>query len=158
MSKKENLISSIIFILLGIMLMIMKGGVISFMLTVLGVTALVLGVIDIVDHRTNPGIVKLVIGLCVIIFGWMFVNLAFYILAAVLLLQGISQIVNINKYSPVNLTTKERIIICFKPAITVIAGACLLFNQGGTIAWIFWVVGILLVVEGVLGLINSGMK
>lgn len=154
MGKKENMISSVIFILLGVMLMIMKGGIISLMLTFLGITALVLGVLDMIDHRTNSGVVKIVIGLCIIIFGWMFVNLAFYILAAVLLLQGISQIVNISKFSPVNLTMKERIIIYFKPAVNVLAGACLLFNQGGTIGWIFWVVGILMVVEGILGLFD----
>ena len=154
MSKKGDVVSSVIFIALGVMLMILKGEVISVMLTILGITALVLGVMDLVDSRTTSGITKIVIGLCVIIFGWMFVNLAFYILAAVLLLQGISQIVSIYKYSPVNLTTKERVILCFKPAVTVIAGACLLFNQGGAIAWIFWVVGILLVVEGILGLLD----
>ena len=125
MNKNEGIVSSIIYIALGLMLIIMKGSVISLAITILGVAVLLSAIMDLVNKLTNMGIVK---------------------------------ISNIHKFSPVNLTTKDKVMLYMKPVVTVIAGACLFFNQGGTISWIFFVTGALLVIEGVMELVDSLMN
>ena len=152
MDRKENLITGIVSIILGFLFIIMKGGVISVAITVFGIAALISAVIDFKNGITNIGIIEAVVGICVLIFGWMFVNLALYILAAMMIVMGLLQIVNIKL--PVNLSVEQRILAYARPLAMVIAGACLLFNQGGTIAWVFIVAGILLIADGVLELIN----
>ena len=37
-----------------------------------------------------------------------------------------------------------------KPVIGMAASVCLIFNQGGTVAWVFVVTGIIFVIEGIL--------
>ena len=155
MNKNEGIVSSIIYIALGLMLIIMKGSVISLAITILGVAVLISAIMDLVNKLTNIGIVKAVIGVCILAFGWMFIDLALYSLAASIIVMGLLKISNIHKFSPVNLTAKDKIMLYMKPVVTVIAGACLFFNQGGTISWIFFVTGALLVIEGVMELVDS---
>lgn len=155
MNKKESMITSLISIALGILLIIMKGEVISLALTILGVAVLVSAIVDFANKWTNTGIVKAVIGVCILVFGWVFINLALYVLAAAIIIMGLLQISNNYKYAPVEITLKGKIFLYAKPALTVLAGGCLLFNQGGTMNWIFIVTGILLIVEGVLELAGA---
>ena len=153
MNKKEGIASAIISVAVGLMLIIMKDDVISIALTVLGVAAIVSAILDFIHGMPNLGLIKAVIGVCILVFGWMFVNLALYILAASIILVGLLQIFNIHKFCPVNMSFTRKILTYIKPVITVMAGACLLFNQGGTIAWIFAFTGVLLIIEGVLEII-----
>lgn len=155
MDKKINIVSSIISIVLGFVLIIMKGEVINLAITLLGAAVIVWAIADFVNGFVNLGIVKGVIGVCILVFGWIFVNLALYILAASIIIKGLLQIANINRFPLVDFTVKDKILIYLKPAVTVLAGACLLLNQGGTIAWIFILAGILLLVEGALELIET---
>ena len=154
MEKKENVILGLIYIVVGVLMIIMKGGVINAAITVVGVAVIISAIFDFSNRMTNTGIVKAVIGVCVLVFGWLLVNIAFYILAACIIIMGLFQIVNINRYGPVNLTGGQKFLTYIRPVLTVIAGACLLFNQAGTINWIFVVTGVLLIVEGFLELIN----
>ena len=76
-------------------------------------------------------------------------------LAAGIILMGLLQISSIKKTMPVNLTVGERFQEYFKPGLMVVAGACLLFNQSGTIAWAFIATGVLLVINGIMTLVGA---
>lgn len=155
MTKKENLFSAVVSIVLGCMLIVMKGDIIRIALTVLGIAVLLSAVNSLICGMTNNGIIKAVIGICILVFGWMFINLALYILAAGIIVSGLLQISDIHKFAPVNLTGVQKCLAYAGPVFMVAAGACLLFNQGGTIAWIFIITGLLLVAEGVMQLIGT---
>lgn len=155
MDKRTNIISAAITIIIGLLLMILQGRVISIVLTVCAVAVLVSAVMDFIGKKMESGAIKAVIGVCILIFGWAFVELAFYILAAAIIIMGITQIINIRKYGPHGVTVKDNVFIYGKSVLTVIAGACLLFNQGGAINGVFIATGILLIVEGVMELIAA---
>lgn len=155
MNQKENIISALGSILLGILLIVMKGKVITAAITILAIFVILGAVADFMAGLANIGIMKAVAGVCILVFGWLFAALAFYILAAGIIVMGLLQITSIKKTMPVNLTAGERFQEYFKPGLMVVAGACLLFNQSGTIAWAFIVTGILLIVNGVMSLFGS---
>lgn len=155
MNQKENMVTAFMSILLGVLLITMRDRVIGAAITVLGVAVLISAVADFVAKLMNTAIVKAVVGVCILVFGWMFVDLALYILAAGIILMGLLQISGIHRYSPVNLTAGEKLMVYMRPVVMVLAGACLLFNKNGTLAWVFVVTGILLVVQGVMSLVNS---
>jgi len=134
----------------GLLLCLLKGEVISIVLSIIGILVLVSAFFDWKNQRTNTGIVKLVVGICILLFGWLFVNLALFLLAAVIIIIGLKKIMQIKEQSPVNLSTQDKVVVYAKPVLTVLAGAILLLNQGGVIDWIFMVVGILLIIEGAL--------
>lgn len=155
MNQKENVASALGSILLGILLIVMKGKIITAAITLLAVFVIVGAIMDFVAGLVNYGIVKSVAGICILVFGWVFASLAFYILAAGIIIMGLLQISSIKKTMPVNLTAGERFQEYFRPGLMVAAGVCLLFNQSGTIAWVFIVTGVLLVVNGVMALFGA---
>ena len=155
MNQKENMATAFVSILLGVLLITLRDRVIGAAITVLGVAVLVSAVADFLAKLTNTAIIKAVVGVSILVFGWMFVDLALYILAAGIILMGLLQISGIHRFSPVNLTTQEKLVAYMRPVVMVLAGACLLFNKNGTLAWVFVVTGILLVVQGVVSFINT---
>ena len=155
MQRNGNLISGLISIALGLMLIIMKGEVISVALTVLGTTAIVMAVADFTKGFTASGIVKAVVGVCILVFGWLFINVALYLLAGAIIIMGLMQILEIHRSGIVFLTNGEKILAYLKPVLTVLAGILLLFNQGGVIDGVFIATGVLLIFEGILGLADQ---
>ena len=151
MNQKGNVASALGSILLGILLIVMKGKIITAAITLLAVFVIVGAIMDFVAGLVNYGIVKSVAGICILVFA----SLAFYILAAGIILMGLLQISSIKKTMPVNLTVGERFQEYFKPGLMVVAGACLLFNQSGTIAWAFIATGVLLVINGIMTLVGA---
>lgn len=155
MNQKGNVASALGSILLGALLIIMKGKIISVAITVLAVFVIIGAIVDFTAGLVNFGIVKMVSGVCILVFGWIFASLAFYILAAGIILMGLLQISSIKKTMPVNLTAGERFQEYFKPGLMVVAGACFLFNQKGTITWVFIATGVLLIVNGIMTLVGA---
>jgi hypothetical protein len=107
MNQKENVASALGSILLGILLIVMKGKIITAAITLLAVFVIVGAIMDFVAGLVNYGIVKSVAGICILVFGWVFASLAFYILAAGIIIMGLLQISSIKKTMPVNLTCKK---------------------------------------------------
>lgn len=154
MKKSDKLVSSIITILLGILFIILKGNVISIAMTILGVVLIILGIIDITNNINNLGIIKLILGICVIVFGWILVSAVLYIIAALLLIYGVLEVLNLMSIKVKGGNTLDTVLIYLVPTFKIFAAICLLFNQGGTISWVFVVVGVFLIIEGILLLLN----
>lgn len=155
MRRKEDIISALFSMLIGVMLIVMKGQVVSIAITVFAVIVLISAVIDLIHKLVNSAVVKAVIGVCLLIFGWVFVSVALYLLAAAIIIMGLLRIVNMHKILPEDMTHQEKLFAYIRPAITVLAGICLLFNQGGAMDWVFILTGILLVAEGVLDVADA---
>lgn len=150
MAKKKlnipnNLMMSVVMIALGILFTIMKGGVIGVAIWVLGIALIVAAVLDLLTKDLTSCVVKAVIGVLVLVFGGLFADVAIYILAAVLLIYGILEVVNAFK-------SKQKGLLKFvEPILTVVVAILLFVNR---FDWLFIVIGIVFIVEGVIGLIN----
>lgn len=153
-TRNNKLIAALVSIVLGLMFIIFKGEVINIAMTIIGAVAIIMAIIDFVHKETVPGVLKAIIGVCVIVFGWVFVDIALYVIAGILILLGITQIVSAVKNAD-NVGSFQKVAGFIIPVASLASGICLFFNQGGTISWIFTAAGILLMVQGVLGLINS---
>lgn len=158
MKRKEEIISAVFSMLIGVMLVVMKGQVVSIAITVFAAIVLISAVIDLINKLVNSAIIKAVIGVCLLIFGWVFVSVALYFLAAGIIIMGLLRIVNMHKVLPEDMTHEQKLFAYIRPAITVLAGVCLLFNQGGAVDWVFILTGVLLVAEGVLDVADALKK
>ena len=76
MNQKENVASALGSILLGILLIVMKGKIITAAIALLAVFVIVGAIMDFVAGLVNYGIVKSVAGICILVFGWVFASLA----------------------------------------------------------------------------------
>lgn len=153
--KKDVLIEGALTILLGILFLILKADVISVAMTVLGVVLIVMAVLDLIDRNVLPAIIKAVFAVLVLVFGWVLVNAALYIVAALLLIWGIYEL-----YAKIKVHLKGKnflatLLLYVSPILSILIGLLLLFNQGGTVTWVFIVTGIILILDGVLLLCDA---
>ena len=144
--KKVKIIlasSGLFSVVLGLMLVFLRGSVLSLVITLIGIGFIVSGLsCGLKPMRTIP-LVKIIIGICAIAFGNTFIGLSMYILGITLTVLGISQLINVkNVFSRPNLAAFTR------PALTLIAGVSIIFNPWGSMDTLFLVCGILLAVGG----------
>ena len=152
MKITSKLITAILTIVIGVLFVALKGGVIGIAMTVLGVGLIVWAVLDLIDKNNTSGIIKLIAGIVVIVFGWTLASIVLYVMAALLLVYAVYQLYQL-------ITGKVKDFVKFiEPGVMALIAILLLFNQGGTIAWVFIVAGIFLIVEGALALINCIKK
>lgn len=154
MKKTEKLIASLLTVVFGILLIVLKGSIISILMTVLGVGLIVLGIMDLQSKLMPSAVIKLVFGFVVVICGWVIVSAVLYILAALLLVTGILLLYEKIKNRFLCTTLWQTVCEYAVPVVLLIIGALLLFNQGGTVDWVFIVSGIFTVIQGGLLLVN----
>ncbi len=148
MKLTNNLIRAVISIVLGILFIVKQGGVIGIAMTLVGICAIVMAVFDLIAKKTVSAIIKAVVGIAVIVFGWVLVDLALFVIAAVLIINGITELISAIKTSP-------KVLTYVTPAVTLLAGICLLFNGGGAVNFVFIIAGALLIADGVLSIVGS---
>jgi len=149
MRNSNKIITAAIAIIVGIMFIVMKGEVVSLALTLLGIGTIVMGIMDVVKQDTKSGIVKLICGAVVITCGWLFVNVALTIIAVLLIVYCIANLASNLKIDGYTMSGVQKFRTFFKPLTGLVAGICLLFNQGGTVAWAFVITGIIFIANGV---------
>ena len=155
MKKSEKIIAALATIAIGILVIILRGGLIKIVTSVLGVGLIVYGILDLIHHKVPPAIVKLVAGVIVLVCGLAVVEIVLYLIAAFLLIVGILSFYDKYKEKRGCKNWKEALYVYTMPALCLIMGILLLFNQGATVDWIFVVCGILSVIEGGMWLINA---
>ena len=89
MNKSEKIITAIFTIAIGVLLIIMKGEMISVFMTILGVSLIIFGIIDLLRKNIPFAVVKIVVGSVVILFGWTIVSAVVYIIANIVLIIGV---------------------------------------------------------------------
>ena len=155
MKKSEKLISACATILLGILLLVLRGNFISILMSIVGVGLIALGVMDIIAKVIPTAIIKLVCGLFVIICGWAVVSAVLYVLAAILLVLGILSVYYNIKRRVRGCTPFHTCTYYFIPAVYIAIGVLLLFHKAGALDMILIICGILTIIDGGVLLFNA---
>ena len=151
---QNKFVSAVLMVVLGILFLIWKGEVISVGMTVFGALLIIQAIVDVCNKEFVSCAIKALIGVVIIVFGWLFLEVAIYIMAVFMLIVGIIELAGLLKtFSAANLATK--ILGFIRPAVYVIIGACLLFNQGETMSVVYVIAGVLMIVEGGLSLADG---
>ncbi len=155
MKTSEKIISSIITMGLGVLLLILKGDFISILMTIAGVSLIVLGALDIIRNFIPPAVVKIVVGALIILCGWVIVEVVLYIVAAILLIVGILMLYDKVKKKIYCRDLFHTICEYAVPALFIMIGFMFLFHQGKAVNLIFIISGILTLLEGGVLLFNA---
>ena len=155
MTKKEGYIASAIMIAIGVCLIALRGKIIEILLTAMGVTLIVSGIIDAVQRKDAVlCTIKCIIGAVLIVGGWLFLTVMLYIVGAMLVIFGVLWIIKLAKRYTKGATVFETIRLYFVPALCVLVGVCLFFNGTAIVDLMFIIAGVLLVVDGIIYLVN----
>ena len=150
--KNSELFSSILYIVVGILLAYFRSGTIGWAMTIAGIFFIVSGVLDLVKKNYTGGAVSLIIGLAIIVLGWLAATIVFIVLGILIAVKGIVALIDAFKKS-----NKNALDLVF-PVLTTVVGLLLIFAFGKIIDTILLIVGILLAIDGVIGLIGAMKK
>ena len=152
MTKKSNseLFSSILYIIIGILLVIFRSETLNWAMTIAGIVFLISGILDLVKKNWAGGAVSLIIGLAILILGWAATQIVLLVLGILIAVKGIVALINVLKKGAGN------VLEVIYPIISVVVGLMLAFGNGLDVMII--IVGVLLAVDGVIGLVGSMKK
>ena len=152
MAKKTNseLFSSILYIIIGALLIIFRSQTLNWAMTIAGIFFVVSGVLDMVKKNYSGGAVSLIIGIAILVLGWVATAIVLLVLGIMIAIKGIVALIDVFKKNKPN-----ALDIVF-PILTIVVGVALAFGNGIDIVII--VTGALLAIDGVLGLIAELKK
>lgn len=156
--KKNDLYIGVIIAAIGLLLMILKGEIISIAATIFGVVLIVNGIFSIINKDTTRGVVQIISGAAIILFGWLFLTLVLYLLGLILIGYGVLELINRFKIKVIFDNQVKKIIYYVIPFLYILAGGSLLFNQTKAINFVFIFTGLTLLINGILVIIDSIKK
>jgi hypothetical protein len=153
--KTEKVVVALLTLLLGIALLILRGSLISVLMSVVGIVFIAFGIIQWIKGQIVLAIIKAVIGIVLIICGWTVVSAVLYVLAAAVMITGILLLYEQLKNQGCGATLLQKIAAFAYPIVCILIGFFLLFNNGNEAQWVFIVSGSLTVLEGGLLLLSA---
>lgn len=152
MKKSPELITALVSVLIGVLFVAVKGGVVSIAMTILGAGLIIWSIIDVLDKKIMPFVLKLVIGIVAIVCSWTITNIILYAFAGLMIAFALYQFYLLIK------NNKRNFLDFLEPFFFMVIGLLLIFAQGAVIDTIFLVAGISLMVVGAVSFINAILK
>lgn len=152
MAKKKNseLFSALLYILIGVLLAIFKEGVLNWAIFVVGAIFVVSGILEVVKKNYSGGAVSLIIGIAILILGGFLKDIVFLVLGILIAVKGFVAL-----FAALKQKKKNALDVVF-PVLTIALGILLAF--GNLAGIIILIAGILLVIDGVIGLASALKK
>ncbi len=148
MAKRKQSVetTALLYIAIGILFIIFRGGVLNWMMTAIGALFIVFGILDLTKNRTFNGVVNIAIGIAVIICGWTLLSIVLLIFGIMLALKGLLALLASFK--------RPKVLPILAAILTIAVGVVLIFFQQHLVDWFFIAMGAVLVVNGIMALIK----
>ena len=152
MEKKfhSELFSSILYVVIGLLLVIFQSKTLEWAMTAAGVFFVVSGILDLIKKNWTGGAVSLIIGIAILVLGWLATAIVLLVLGILIAVKGVVALIDVFKNKPQN-----ALEIVF-PILTVVTGLVLAFGNGLNILII--ITGILLAIDGAIGIVGELTK
>ncbi len=150
-SKKyygNNLVYALLYILIGVLFIVFKNSILNWLMTIVGVVFIALGVLDIIHHRYTNGVIEAVIGIAVILGGWLFIEIVLIVLGALLIVQGVVDLAK-------QLQGGKNALKIIVAIITIALGVLLIVSKWVVLDWFFIVIGVAFIVDGAFALFQK---
>lgn len=153
MAKKKTdsaLISALLYIVLGVLLIVFRSQMLGIAMTIAGIIFVVSGILEVVKKNWAGGAVSLIIGIAILVLGWVATQIVLLVLGILIALKGIIALVEA-------LGKKRTTLLgVLFPVLTIVVGLMLAFGNGLDILLV--ICGVLLALDGAIGLLNSLKK
>ena len=153
MAKKNTnaeLFSALLYILIGTLLVIFRSQTLGWAMTIAGVIFVVSGVLELVKKNWTGGAISLIIGIAILVLGWAAAQIVLLVLGVLIAIKGALALIDVLK------RRKKNALDLVFPVLTIVVGVLLAVGNGLDI--MILIVGILLTIDGVLGLVSALQK
>ena len=132
------------------LLAILKTDAINIAMTIAGVLFIIFGILDIIKKNYYGGAISLIIGISIIVLGWVLTTIVLIVLGALIAIKGVIALIDVLKKK------KKNALEVLFPILSVLLGVGLAF--GNVASWIVLIAGILLAIDGLIGFIGAVKK
>ena len=152
MAKKSNseLFSSLLYIIIGVLLIVFRSQTLGWAMTIVGALFVLSGILDLIRMNWAGGAVSLIIGIAILVLGWTATKIVLLVLGILIAIKGIISLVDALRQK------KLKVLQVLFPILTIVIGLVLAF--GNALHLIVIIGGVLLAVNGVLGLVGALKK
>lgn len=152
MAKKKNseVFSSLLYIIVGILLVVFRSATLGWAMTIAGAVFIISGLLDLIRKNYAGGAVSLIIGIAILVLGWVAAKIVLLVLGILIAVKGVVALIDVLKKSK-----KNALEIVF-PVLSIVVGIMLAFGNG--LDTLIVIVGVLLAIDGVLGLCGALKK
>lgn len=147
----NNMVYALLYVIVGILFIVFKSGMLNWLMTIIGVVFIALGVYDIIKKKITNGIIEAVIGVVVIVGGWVFVEIVLIVFGALLIVKGATDLISLFKGS-------KNVVSIIVAILTIALGVLLIVSKWVALDWMFIVIGIVFIVEGAFSLFSERKK
>lgn len=146
----SELVSSLLFLTVGILMVVFRSQMLQWAMTFVGAVFIISGILDVARKNTAGGAVSLIIGIAILVLGWTVTQIVLLTLGVLIAVKGLMALIKVTQKKK---QTAAEIIF---PILTIVLGLMLAF--GNALDYMIIIVGILLIVDGVIGLIGCIKK
>lgn len=145
----NGVVYALLYIVLGVLFIVFKSGMLNWLMTIAGIVFIALGIFDIIKKRLTQGIIEAVIGVVIILGGWLFVEIVLLVFGALLIVKGVTDLIKACQSKSKDFSK----ILC--AVITAIVGILLVVAKWVTLDWFFIVLGAVFIIDGLFALFNK---
>lgn len=85
----NNILTCLFYAVIGLLLIILQGGSLGILMTIIGVLLIVLGIVDIINNKDlTKGLIELGIGIAIIVCGWLIADIVLLVFGVLLIVMG----------------------------------------------------------------------
>ena len=97
MAKKNNseLFSALLYIIIGALLIIFRSQTLGWAMTIAGIFFVVSGVLDLIKQNWTGGAVSLIIGIAILVLGWVAAAIVLLVLGILIAIKGVVALIEI---------------------------------------------------------------
>ena len=152
MENKQNteLISSVLYIIIGILLVIFRSETLGWAMTAAGIFFLISGALDVIGKNFVNGAVSLIIGIAILVLGWTLAKIVLLVFGILIAIKGLILLFEVIQKK------KKTLPEIIYPMASVILGLLLAFGNGLDVLIV--VSGVMLALDGVVGVFASLRK
>lgn len=142
-----QIITALVYIALGVLFCIFQEQVAGWLVYVVGGLLVLKGVIDLFVYRlTVTAAIELVLGILAIVLGVAILDAIAIIVGVIIAVYGV---MNLIKFG-----VKDLISVVIN-VLLIVAGVLLATNPGAGYAWMFIIIGVVFIVDGVMSLVKA---
>jgi uncharacterized membrane protein HdeD (DUF308 family) len=151
-NKKQNteLFSSLLYIIIGVLLVVFRSQTLNWAMTIIGAFFVISGALDLIKQNYAGGAVRLAIGIAILVLGWLATQIVLLVLGILIAVKGFFALLAVLKKN------KKNALQIVYPVLSIVIGVMLAFGNGLDIMIV--IVGVLLAIDGVIGLMGSLKK
>lgn len=148
--KNTELFSALLYLIIGALLVIFRSQTLGWAMTVAGVFFIIAGALDLTKKNMVGGAVSIIIGIAILVLGWTFAKIVLLVLGVLIAVKGLILLFEVLGKKKKNLAE------ILYPIISVIVGLLLAFGNG--LDLLIVITGVLLIADGVVGLVGALKK